>query len=119
MAANLDPLNLGSSAEYGRVPLDEAELNALDRGIIARARRAGFEVETLLGSGPGGSSTRVAATLVGGGPGLVRFSITRPHGVSTLTKPEVWVQFRHWPQRKSTLAEIRAELEDMIRQRSR
>lgn len=98
--------------------MDEAELNALDRGIIARARRAGFAVETLRGVGSAGSSTRVVATLVGGGPGLVRFSVTRPFGPSTLSKPEVWVQFRHWNARKSSLAEIRAELEEMIRQRS-
>lgn len=107
-------MEMGSSSEREVVPLDEAELNALERGVIARARRAGFEVEALRGTGPAGSSTRVVGRLGGVPSGLVRFSITRtiPAG-----KADVWVKFVHWPARKAMLAEVRAELEQMIQHR--
>lgn len=99
-----------SVAPSPRSPLDEAELNTLERGVVERARRAGFHVEVIRGSGSAGDSTRVVGRM--GRPheptGLVHFSLTRING-----KSDVWVQFRGWPARRALLAEVRAELDAM------
>lgn len=91
--------------------MDETGLNALERGVIERARRAGFTVECVEGSGPDGTSVRVVGHMGSGprpAPGLVHFSLTRING-----KSEVWVKYRYWPARKARLADVRAELDQL------
>ncbi len=95
------------SVPMTRTPLDEAAFSAIERGILARARNAGFTVEMTGGSGTSGSSHRLTGRRDVGGTGLVQFSITRYH---TTGKAECWLRFKHWPARPAVLAELRAEL---------
>lgn len=53
---------------------------------------------------------RVVGYLPGALSGLIRFSLTSTR--EDLTAADVWLQFRRWPARKSSLAEMRAVLDD-------
>lgn len=109
---------MGSDPSTGplprRVPLDESRLTSIERGILTRARKAGFSVELVESFGASGSSTRLTCyRKVAERSGLVHFSITRLY--PTPGTAETWVRFGHWPERKATVAEVRAELEAIIK----
>lgn len=76
------------------------------RGVVARAERVGFEVKVAAGEA---AKTYVVVGRREGNRGLAYFRITQYQGAAL----DTWLQYRHWPQRSTSLAELRSILTEL------
>lgn len=77
------------------------------RGVVARAGTAGFEIRVVVSDAS--PDTYVVVGRRDGVRGLGYFRISRHEGGPL----DTWLKFRHWPLRRSSLAELRSILTEL------